>query len=50
MAKSSGNRGGGKAGNRGGGNRGGGGQGAGWPAKTGNKSGRGRYNAPPKRK
>ena len=50
MAKSRINRGGGKAGNRGGGNRGGGGQGAGLPSKTGKPSGRGRYNAPPKRK
>ena len=49
MAKSSGNRGSNRGGNRGGqgSSRG---QGTGWPAKTGKPSGRGRYNAPPKRK
>lgn len=54
MPKSSGKQGGGSA-NRGGGNRAGGGKsrgsrGAGWPAKTGNPSGGGRTNAPPKSK
>ena len=45
-----GNRGGGTGGNRGGGQGGRGGQGAGWPSKTGNPSGGGRTNAPPKLK
>ncbi len=51
MAKSRGNRGS-RGGNRGGGQGRGGnsGQGAGLPSKTSNPSGRGRYNAPPKRK
>ena len=50
MAKSSGNRGGGRGGSRGGGKGGSRGQGAGWPSKTGKPSGRGRTNAPSKRK
>ncbi len=50
MAKSSGNRGSNRGSTQGRGKSGGGGKGAGWPAKTGNRSGGGRYNAPPKRK
>lgn len=49
MAKSSGSRGGGKGGHQGGG-KGGSRGGAGWPAKTGNLSGKGRDNAPAKGK
>lgn len=48
MAKSSGSRGG-KGGHQGGG-KGGSRGGAGWPAKTGNLSGKGRDNAPTKGK
>ena len=50
MAKSNANRGSGRGGNRGGGQGRSRGQGAGWPSKTDKPSGRGRYNAPPKRK
>ena len=49
MAKSSGSRGGGKGGHQGGG-KGGSRGGAGWPAKTGHLSDKGRDNAPPKSK
>lgn len=48
MAKSGSNRGSGRGGNRGGGQGSNRGQGAGWPAKTGNRSGGGRDNAPPR--
>lgn len=49
MAKSTGSRGGSKGGNRGAGKSGSRGN-AGLPSKTGNVSGRGRYNAPAKGK